>query len=159
MKLFRITLCGALLAVASAAMGQTRPGDVIVDVPFAFNVGAQTLPAGHYIVAPMDGAIRIFNFQTNGVYVPTNSATRTASDGSKLVFHRYGDTYFLSAVWVAGNTTGRQLFRSHAERDLATHKAEMELAVVRPEKVRPENVRPEKARSEAVRSDTLPPAK
>jgi hypothetical protein len=132
---------------------------VVVDVPFAFNVGAQTLPAGHYIVAPLDGAIRIFNFQTNGVYVPTHSATRTASDGSKLVFHRYGDSYFLSAVWVTGNTTGRQLFRSHAERELATRSAEMELAVVRPANARPENARPEKVRPESVRSDKFPPAR
>ena len=159
MKLFRIAVCAALLALASAAMGQTRPGDVVVDVPFAFNVGAQTLPAGHYIVAAMDDAIRMFNSQTNGLYVPTHSATRTASDGSKLVFHRYGDTYFLSAVWVAANTTGRQLFPSRAERDLATRKAEMELAVVRPENARPENVRPEKVRPESVRSDRLPPAR
>jgi hypothetical protein len=59
---------------------------------------------------------------------------RTTSDGSKLEFHRYGDTYFLSAVWVTGNTTGRELFRSRAERELTDRKAEMELAVVRPEK-------------------------
>jgi hypothetical protein len=35
---------------------------------------------------------------------------------------------------VTGNTTGRELFRSRAERELTDRKAEMELAVVRPEK-------------------------
>jgi hypothetical protein len=141
MNLFRIALCGALLAVASTTMGQTKPGDMVVDVPFAFNVAGQALPAGHYIVAAQNDAIRIFNSQASGLYVPTHAATRTASDGSKLVFHRYGDTYFLSAVWVTGNTSGRELFPSRDEREAATRKAEMELAVVRPEKVRPENVR------------------
>src|SRR5260370_5328161 len=92
----------------------------------------------------MDYTIRIFNFHTNGVYVPTHAATRTTSDGSKLVFHRYGDTYFLSAVWVTGNPTGRQLFPSRSERDLATRKAEMELAVVRPEGVRSDKSQPAK---------------
>jgi hypothetical protein len=138
MKLFRIVLWAALLATALAAMGQTRIGDVTVDVPFAFNVAGQALPAGHYIVAPMGDTIRIFNSQTRGLYVPTHSAMRTESDGTKLVFHRYGDTYFLSAVWVTGNTTGRELFRSRAERESAAHNAEMQLAVVRPEAVRPE---------------------
>jgi hypothetical protein len=138
MRLFRIAVCGALLAVASATMGQTKPGDMVVDVPFVFNVAGQALPAGHYIVAAINDDIRIFNSQTSGLYVPTHAATRTAGDGSKLVFHRYGDTYFLSTVWVSGNTSGRELFRSRAEREAATHKAEMELAVVRPEKVRPE---------------------
>jgi len=141
MKLFRIVLCGALLAAASSAMGQTRVGDVTVDVPFAFNVAGQALPAGHYIVAPMGDNIRIFNSQTTGLYVPTHSALRTISDGTKLVFHRYGDSYFLSAVWVTGNTTGRELFRSRAERELATRNAEMQLAIVRPEGVRSEGIR------------------
>jgi len=119
-------------------MGQTRLGDIVVDVPFAFVVGKHALPAGHYIVAAIDDAhVRIFNFETNGLYVPTHGALRSTSDGTELVFHRYGDTYFLSAVWVTGNTIGRELFRSRAERDLATRNAEMELAVVRPEKLHP----------------------
>ena len=122
MKLFRIAICGALLALASAAMGQTRPGDVVVDVPFAFNVGAQTLPAGHYIVAAMDDAIRIFNSQTNGLYVPTHSATRTASDGSKLVFHRYGNRYFLAEIWTRGSDSGWQIPQTSLERELATQR-------------------------------------
>lgn len=135
MTLFRIALCGALLAIASSAVGQTKPGDVKVDVPFAFNVGAQSLPAGNYIVEAVDDShVRIFNSKTAGLFVTTQAALRTASDGSKLVFHRYGDTYFLSAVWVTGNTTGRELFRSRAERELARRDAEMELAVVRPGK-------------------------
>jgi hypothetical protein len=146
MKLFRIALCGALLAAASVAMGQTRIGDVIADVPFAFSVAGQSLPAGHYIIAAVGDNIRIFNSQTSGLYVPTHGALRTASDGTKLVFHRYADTYFLSAVWVAGNTTGRETFRSRAERELAARNAEMQLAIVRPEKVRPEDVHPEASR-------------
>ena len=137
MRFLQIALCGALFAVAAAAVGQTKPGDMVVDVPFPFNVAGQSLPAGHYIVAAMDDTIRIFNSQTGGLYVPTHGATRAASDGSKLVFHRYGDTYFLSGVWVTGNTTGRELFRSRTERELATRKAEMELAVVRPVKSLP----------------------
>ncbi len=135
MNLFRIVLCGALLFMASAAVGQTRPGDIMVVVPFAFDVGAQALPAGHYIVSAIDDAhVRIFNKQANGLYVGTHGALRTTSDGSKLVFHRYGDTYFLSAIWVTGNLVGRELSRSRAERELAGRSAEMELAVVRPEK-------------------------
>jgi len=133
MKLFRIALCAVLFAMAVSAVGQTRPGDMVVDVPFPFVVAGQPLPAGRYIVAAGNNdVIRIFNSQTQGMYVPTHSASRSASAGSKLVFHRYGQTYFLSAVWVTGNTSGRELFRSRAERELADRKAEMELAVVHP---------------------------
>lgn len=138
MKFFRIAMCTALLAAASVAMGQTKPGDIVVDVPFSFVAGGQTLRAGHYIVAAMDDTVRIFNSQTTGIFLPTHSASRNASDGTKLVFHRYGDTYFLSAMWIGGNAIGRELPRSKAERALADRAAEMELAEVRPGKVRAE---------------------
>jgi len=138
MKFFRIAMCAALLAAASVAMGQTKPGDIVVDVPFAFVAGGQTLHAGHYIVAAMDDTVRIFNSQTSGIFLPTHSASRNASDGTKLVFHRYGDTYFLSAMWIGGNAIGRELPRSKAERALSDRTAEMELAEVRPGKVRAE---------------------
>ena len=134
MRLFQIGVFGALFAVASSLVGQTSPGDMVVDVPFTVNVGGQALPPGHYIVAAQGDALRISNYQARGIFVPTHAGTRTTSDGSKLVFHRYGDTYFLSAVWVTGNTTGRELFRSQAERELAGNKAVAELAEVRPSK-------------------------
>jgi hypothetical protein len=114
------------------ATGQASPGDVVVEVPFAFNVAGQQLPAGHYIVTSQDGFIRIFSASKQGLFVPTHTAVRAASEQSKLVFHRYGDTYFLSCVWVKGTTTGKELYPSRAEREVAARQAEMELAVVRP---------------------------
>jgi hypothetical protein len=63
--------------------------------------------------------------------VPTESTQRSANDNScKLVFHRHGDTYFLSEVWVAGNSNGRTLFRSRAERELAESGKEKVIAEV-----------------------------
>jgi hypothetical protein len=136
MKLYGILLFAAMFALAPASMSQMRPGDTVVDVPFAFVIDGQTLPPGHYIVASTNNdRIRISNPKNFGVYLSTHAASRTDSDGSKLVFHRYGDTYFLSAVWVTGSTMGRELARSRAERELANHKTEMELAVVRPGKL------------------------
>lgn len=132
MRLVRIVFCAAMLAAIGLATGQTSPGDVVVDVPFAFAVAGQQLPAGHYIVTVKDDFIRVFNTNKQGVFVPTHAAVRTASAESKLVFHHYGDTYFLSSVWVKGHTTGKELYRSRAERELAARQAEMELAVVRP---------------------------
>jgi len=131
MRHFR-TVVFVLFIGAVIASGQTRRGDVIVDVPFEFSAAGQTLPSGHYIVASHDDVIRIFNAHTAGLYIPTHAAIRSKSDGSKLVFHRYGNSYFLSAVWVTGNTIGKELFRSPAERELQARQSEMQLAVVRP---------------------------
>jgi hypothetical protein len=132
MKLLRI-LSVALLLSASISYAQTKEGDVVVDVPFAFIVGGSTLPPGHYIVSRVNqDDLAIHDRQNHGVFVSAHSAQRSRHENeSKMVFHRYGDTYFLSEVWVGGNTIGRALFRSRAERDLAGRQAERELAVVR----------------------------
>jgi hypothetical protein len=37
----------------------------------------------------------------------------------KLVFHRYGDRYFLSQVWGTDQSTGSQLQKTAQERELA----------------------------------------
>ena len=80
MTLVRIVLCAAMLA-ASIAVGQTRPGDMIVDVPFAFVVKGQTLPAGHYIVARTgDYHIRISSHE-GGLDVITHSVLRMQAMG------------------------------------------------------------------------------
>lgn len=132
MKLFRIGFQIVLFATAVGAFAQTSPGDMVVDVPFAFSAAGEKLPAGHYVVADHNDLIRIFNADTRGIYIPIHAATRSKPDGSKLIFHRYGSSYFLSSVWITGNTTGKELFRSRAEREVSRQQAEMELAIVRP---------------------------
>ena len=134
MRLRCIAFCGVLLA-SVASLAQTGPGDVVVDVPFAFSAAGQSLPAGHYVVKSIDDShIRIFNSQALELYLPTKGAIRSTSEGTKLEFHRYGDMYFLSSVWIRGSQTGRELFRSKAEKELAGRNPEVELAVVRPAK-------------------------
>jgi hypothetical protein len=132
MKLLRIVLYAALLLAASASIAQTRQGDVVANIPFPFVVAHQTLPAGHYIVSPANAvALGIHDANNRGTFVPTESTQRSANDNScKLVFHRYGDKYFLSEVWVAGNSNGRTLFRSRAERELAESGKEKVIAEV-----------------------------
>jgi len=134
MRPLHLAICIALLT--SVATSQTSPGDMVVNVPFAFVTSGQRLPAGHYIVKAVDqDHIRIFNSQTVGLYVSTHAAARSTSDGSKLVFHRYGDEYFLSSLWITGSQTGRELFHSKAEIELSKRlNTEMEVAEVRPEK-------------------------
>jgi len=134
MKLLRTVLYAALVLAASAAFAQTKQGDVVADIPFPFVVAQQTMPAGHYIVSPASqDALGIHDASNRGTFVPTLSTQRSAKDNScKLVFHRYGDTYFLSEVWVAGKSNGRTLFRSRAERELAESGKERVIAEVTP---------------------------
>jgi len=132
MRLYRVAFCVVVLAAIGVAAGQTRAGDVVADVPFAFSVAGQQFPAGHYTLTAKDDFIGIFGANKQVLFVPTHAAVRSATDDTKLVFHRYGDTFFLSCVWMRGRNTGKELYRSRTERELAARQAEMELAVVRP---------------------------
>ena len=131
----------ALLA-ASAAMAQTRPGDVIVNVPFAFVVGSHQMQPGRYIVTPAaTGLLRMFDTEVsnNQLFLPVNSIQSNSPKDAKLVFHRYGDTYFLSEVWNGRGNIGRELLKSKAEKEIASGRVsgsrpKAEIAVLRPER-------------------------
>ena len=120
MKLFRNAFYAALLLAASACIAQTK-GDVVAIIPFPFVVAGHTLPAGRYIVSPMNqNIVRVHESTGPGMLVSTNAAKRHGpDDSSKLVFHRYESTYFLSQVWITGSDRGREVRRSDAELELA----------------------------------------
>ena len=120
MKLFRNAFYAALLLAASACIAQTTE-DVVAIIPFPFVVAGHTLPAGRYIVSTMNqNTLRLHESTGPGMLVSTNDALRSGSDdSSKLVFHRYESTYFLSQVWITGSARGREVRRSDAELELA----------------------------------------
>ena len=70
-------------------------------VPFDFTVGQTKMPAGTYEFSPLaHGAILIRDSKTTkSVLSLFNSEEPSRGDSTpKLVFHRYGDKYFLSQV-------------------------------------------------------------
>ena len=112
------------LLLAAPALAQTAA--MKVDVPFDFIVNGKTLPAGEYRVDAMptsSGTIAIRSTEQSAKIVAlTNSCeSLEAADTSKLVFHRYGNQYFLAQVWSLGNSEGRELPRSRAEREIASN--------------------------------------
>jgi hypothetical protein len=97
---------------------------VKVTVPFSFIVNRANLPAGEYLVQSLDvegKVLAIRNVETNTTnLVMFNSCTSLASPTqTKLIFHRYGERYFLSRIWVAGNTSGHELSASPREKEVA----------------------------------------
>jgi hypothetical protein len=131
MKPFRNAFYAALLLAASTCIAQTK-GDLVAVIPFPFVVAGHMLPAGRYIVSPVnENTLRIHESMGPGRLVPTNAAQRSESDNSsKLVFHRYLGTYFLSQVWTTGNDRGREVFRSRAEREMAAKAMQKDNIVV-----------------------------
>jgi hypothetical protein len=124
-QLLRFALFFVGFALVASAMAQSRPGNVRAQIPFSFHVGNRQLPAGSYIVAPAtDGLLHIFNTKDSHsqMFTPVFHVQSPVSQTPKLVFHRYGTSYFLTAVWNSNGEIGRELPRSKAEDEIASGK-------------------------------------
>ena len=115
----------ALATAVVSANAQSNANKVVADVPFEFSVGYKALPAGTYsvqsIVSAGDGLlIQITDGKISALRL--SEATRQIKDKPKarLVFHRYGERYFLAEVWNGVDNTGRQLTKSQEERAIAS---------------------------------------
>lgn len=112
----------AMVGATASAHGQSLSDHIRAKIPFDFVVGDKKLPAGEYFIgnAQITSNIVLRISSRNGVAntltIPVQVGTPT--DATKLVFHRYGDQYFLFQVWQAGAKTGRAVPRSDAERDV-----------------------------------------
>ena len=100
-----------------------------VAIPFDFIVTGKTLPAGYYEIkrindSPEGLIIRAINNNHDHVMFETETTqARTIPNESEVIFHRYGDSYFLYEVFTAGERTGRELAPSRAERSLRSEVA------------------------------------
>ena len=101
--------------LAINAHAQTR---VIASIPFAFNVGKTTLPAGRYTITVLNPSsdrkilqIRSMNGRSSAVILTTGIIGNT-SEKAKLVFERYGDRYVFAQAQMAGDDTALAAVRS-----------------------------------------------
>ena len=110
----------AFATAVVSANGHTAH-NVVADVPFDFVVGNQTMPAGEYLFsrdsAPdtalliRNGDARMSAFLITSVIQPRTDETK-----ARLIFHRYGERYFLVEAWSKANEAGRQIAMSRQER-------------------------------------------
>jgi hypothetical protein len=117
-RLSSIVLCVlAGMVTAGSALAQTPA--VQAKVPFAFAVGRAWLPAGEYIITQESlQQIRIEDAATGrmvafGVTQPENLA---AKGPGNLLFHRYGEYYFLTSITNSDMATTVTLPTSSQER-------------------------------------------
>ena len=109
----------ALATVVVSAKAQPTGNRVIANVPFEFSVGYKTLPAGEYSVRSIASASNGLLIQSSDGKVSAlrlSDATQRIKDKhARLVFHRYGERYFLAEVWNGVDNTGRRLLKSQEE--------------------------------------------
>ncbi len=93
-------------------------GMVKIEIPFAFSVAGKTFAAGMYYVGPAnDRAVVVKSEDGRAALVASTNNIEAAEEIArpKLVFHRYGDNYFLAQSWLRHSSTGREFFASAEE--------------------------------------------
>jgi hypothetical protein len=122
----RIFVMTSLLVLSILAASQVARAqeNMVVKVPFAFVAGQAVLPAGEYRVdlSISNSALlltQIGNPYAAAIVVTMPTQANQPQSDSKLVFHRYGNRYFLSQCWKAGSSSGRQLRKSEREEEIA----------------------------------------
>ena len=113
------TLLIGLLVSAPSAQAQSTFEIGTVDVPFAFQVAGQKIPPGTYRIEHVSEHVVVLrgsNQAPHSTSVHRAVALVAPAKGS-VVFHRYGDTYFLGRVWIAGEVEGMECPNSRQERE------------------------------------------
>ncbi|MBZ5629595.1 MAG: hypothetical protein LAO06_12095 [Acidobacteriia bacterium] len=114
---------GMSLALAvGLAQAQTGSDVVNVKVPFAFNIGAQTFPAGEYSLKPLLPHTMLLRNEAGQTLTNINAnsvESREVQKAAKLVFNEYGGRYFLAQIWRADDNIGEELIKSRAEIEVA----------------------------------------
>jgi hypothetical protein len=110
-----------LVSLAALPAAAKSVDGMRAQVPFDFHVGQRLVRAGDYTVKSISADEQLLRISgDNGsAATTTNSGTeRGNGEGrARLVFHKYGEQYFLAAIWGA-DSTGRTLSESKRERNL-----------------------------------------
>jgi hypothetical protein len=119
-----------LFAVASFLSSSDAPAQPIAEavIPFDFTCQQQVVPHGTYTISVLmerfielraeDGKVQAISTVEPNVKI--------GGPGTKLVFHRYGDRYFLSEVQTADRELGMKLPMSKAERQTRLNEAQLQ---------------------------------
>ena len=137
MKRMLFTIVAAavsLLAFTGAASAQSNL-DVRASVPFSFVVDNHVLPAGDYQITQLRPTLIVLHNADTAKSATAltlfDRPEKGATGNPALIFHRYGNEYFLAQV-IANNTQeARQLLTSSAEKKLSKEQGMPQLAIVR----------------------------
>ena len=122
-RFFNISLIVIVFAgvLAINAHAQTK---LIASIPFAFNAGKTTLPAGRYTITVLNPSsdrkilqIRSMNGRSSAVILTTGIIGNT-SEKAKLVFERYGDRYVFAQAQMAGDEITLATMKSKKKTDM-----------------------------------------
>ena len=112
-----IAMLSLFFVLAVAGVQAQRPTGIEVNLPFNFTAGKATLKAGRYNIRKLSGnVVSILSEDGKRVIAdaPLTVGSRDSKAGARVVFNRYGNSYFLSQIWLTPEI-GQQLFPTKAE--------------------------------------------
>jgi len=134
----------SFLFVLSSVSAFAQTPTLTANIPFDFQVNGKAMAAGKYTVA--EPALPRGTVIIRGIEKPSPAMafSRRVEDNkaaatTQLVFHRYGNEYFLAKMQVKGQTAGlefpttkaeRKLIKELSGRHLANNKVEPEIVTV-----------------------------
>ncbi|HTR23134.1 MAG TPA: hypothetical protein VMI10_04075 [Terriglobales bacterium] len=119
---FILSLAG-LTGLANAQSGST----VIAEVPFNYIANGRHMPAGETRVKIENNGqtyLWIAAESRSAFAMPVPNDSMKPSEETKLVFHRYGDRYFLAGVQREGQTRSYELPAGSLEKELRASNVE-----------------------------------
>lgn len=133
----QILVIAGIVILLSFIAGECRAQSRALEakVPFAFEAGDKTLPAGSYRIESMPtgaGSLQVIRSAQGGVQVTLSMIAvpaKNANSGPELIFHRYGTYYFLAQIQT-GDGRGREVIESQLEKRLARTEAMNEIALM-----------------------------
>ena len=119
------TLLTAILGVAIGTLSAVNamaqiPTKLVMSVPFSFQIHGKTLPPGEYTLARANDGVMYISCLKHPK-LSQMVITATAHDGRDLAprvtFHRYGDRFYMTEVYIGPDQPTWELLPGAAERE------------------------------------------
>ena len=119
--MYRFALSAGILAAVGCLSLHAQTIQVTATIPFEFQLGSKTMPAGDYFISHSAGVLQLTcqtGARKSAMVVANAAPTEPASATSKLVFHRYGNEAFLAKVWSSATQAAVVIPSTKREREL-----------------------------------------
>jgi hypothetical protein len=109
----------SLTAAAQLPSNQT----LVAQVPFQFNVANSAVPAGEWTIKSVSSGSPALTMNNQRAKVslmtmPRSDEAKQSATRCALVFHKYGETYFLTGIKIGGSRNTYKLPESSREHEL-----------------------------------------
>jgi hypothetical protein len=110
-------------------------GELDVTIPFQFHAGNTKLPAGKYIIRPIDNSDLTFmeisseDGSISALFEVRDAEANSAPAKTELIFNKYGNRYFLAKLFDEANPNGSAVEESRYEKRVSQEAAEAQTHV------------------------------